>query len=118
MPGRTSGARTVGPLVPGHAAEPDDVAQDEVTGHCPVCRAAQALWHYARWQQLATTDNSEDDVRALTAKLDPSLASYTVVIGLGLWQPKVAVILYLVITLFMIIPFRFVLREARRMRRS
>jgi len=57
-------------------------------------------------------------VRALTAKLDPSLASYTVVIGLGLWQPKVAVILYLVITLFMIIPFRFVLREARRMRRS
>ena len=76
------------------------------------------VWHYALWQQLVTKDNSEDDVRALTAKLDPSLASYAVVIGLGLWQPKVAVILYLIIALFMIIPFRAVLREARRRRRS
>ena len=57
-------------------------------------------------------------MRALTAKLDPSLVSYAVVIGLGLWQPKVAVVLYLVIALFMVIPFRSVLREARRRRRS
>src|SRR5215475_9996204 len=76
------------------------------------------VWHYALWQRLVTKDNSEDDVRALTAKLDPSLVSYAVVIGLGLWQPKVAVVLYLVIALFMIIPFRSVLREARRRRRS
>lgn len=76
------------------------------------------VWHYALWQRLITKDNSEDDVRGLTAKLDPSLASYAVVIGLGLWQPKVAVVLYLVIALFMIIPFRAVLREARRRRRS
>jgi len=76
------------------------------------------VWHYALWQRLVTKDNSEDDVRALTAKLNPSLVSYAVVIGLGLWQPKVAVVLYLVIALFMIIPFRSVLREARRRRRS
>jgi uncharacterized membrane protein len=76
------------------------------------------IWHYALWQRLVTKDNSEDDVRALTAKLDPSLVSYAVVIGLGLWQPKIAVVLYLVIALFMIIPFRSVLREARRERRS
>ena len=76
------------------------------------------VWHYALWQRLVTKDNSEDDVRALTAKLDPSLASYAVVIGLGLWQPRVAVVLYLVIALFVIIPFRSVLREARRRRRS
>ncbi len=76
------------------------------------------VWHYALWQRLVTKDNSEDDVRALTAKLDPSLASYAVVIGLGLWQPKIAVVLYLVIALFMIIPFRSILREARRRRRS
>jgi len=44
--------------------------------------------------------------------------SYAAVIGLGLWQPKIAVILYLAIALFMIIPFRSVLREARRRRRS
>jgi uncharacterized membrane protein len=76
------------------------------------------IWHYALWQRLVTKDNSEDDVRALTKKLNPSLVSYAVVIGLGLWQPKVAVVLYLVIALFMAIPFRSVLREARRRRRS
>lgn len=76
------------------------------------------VWHYALWQRLVTKDNSEDDVRALTAKLDPSLVSYAIVIGLGLWQPKIAVVLYLVIALFMIIPFRSVLRQARRKRRS
>jgi uncharacterized membrane protein len=76
------------------------------------------VWHYALRQRLVTKDNSEDDVRALTAKLNPSLVSYAVVIGLGLWEPKVAVILYLIIALFMIIPFRSVLREARRRRRS
>ena len=54
------------------------------------------IWHYALWQRLVTKDNSEDDVRALTKKLNPSLVSYAVVIGLGLWQPKVAVVLYLV----------------------
>ena len=76
------------------------------------------VWHYALWQRLVTKDNSEDDVRALTRKLDPSLVSYVVVIGLGLWQPRVAVVLYLIIALYMIIPFRAVLREARRRRRS
>ena len=76
------------------------------------------VWHYALWQRLVTRDNSEDDVRALTTKLDPSLVSYAVVIGLGLWQPKIAVVLYLAIALFMIIPFRSVLREVRRRRRS
>jgi hypothetical protein len=40
-------------------------------------------------------------VRSLTSKLDPSLVSYAVVIGIGLLQPKVA--LYLAIALFVII---------------
>ena len=76
------------------------------------------VWHYALWQRLVTKDNSEADVRALTSKLDPSLVSYAVVIGIGLWRPGVAVILYLVIALFMIIPFRTVLLELRRRRRA
>jgi uncharacterized membrane protein len=76
------------------------------------------IWHYALWQRLVRKDNSEEDVRALTAKLDPSLASYVVAIGIGLWRPGIAVVLYLVIALFMIIPFRAVVREARRRRRS
>src|SRR5262252_9345144 len=32
------------------------------------------IWHYALGQRLVTKDNSEDDVRALNKKLDPSLA--------------------------------------------
>ena len=63
---------------------------------------------------LVRRDNSEADVRSLTSKLDPSLVSYTNVIGIGLLQPKVAVALYLAIALFVIIPFRAVIRLIRR----
>jgi len=76
------------------------------------------VWHYALWQRLVGRDNSDEDVRALTSKLDPSLVSYAVVIGIGLLRPWIAVLFYLVIALFMIIPFRAVLREARRRRGS
>ena len=72
------------------------------------------LWHYAVAEHLVRRDNSEADVRALTSKLDPSLVSYAVVIGIGLLVPKVAVVLYLAIALFVIIPFRAVIRLIRR----
>ena len=72
------------------------------------------LWHYAVKEHLVRQDNSEADVRALTSKLDPSLVSSAVVIGIGLVVPKVAVVLYLAIALFVIIPFRAVLRLIRR----
>jgi len=72
------------------------------------------LWHYAVAEHLVRRDNSEADVRSLTSKLDPSLVSYTNVIGIGLLQPKVAVALYLAIALFVIIPFRAVIRLIRR----
>jgi TMEM175 potassium channel family protein len=72
------------------------------------------LWHYAVAEHLARRDNSEADVRALTSKLDPSLVSYAIVIGIGLVLPKVAVALYLAIALFVIIPFRAVIRLIRR----
>jgi uncharacterized membrane protein len=72
------------------------------------------VWHYAAAEHLVRRDNSEADVRALTSKLDPSLVSYAVVIGIGLAQPKVAVVLYLAIALFVIIPFRAVIRIIRR----
>jgi uncharacterized membrane protein len=72
------------------------------------------LWHYAVAEHLVRRDNSEADVRSLTSKLDPSLVSYAVVIGIGLLQPNVAVALYLAIALFVIIPFRAVIRLIRR----
>jgi uncharacterized membrane protein len=75
-------------------------------------------WHYALAEHLVRRDNSEDDVRAISAKLDPSLASYAVAIGIGLLWPKVAVVLYLIIALFVIIPFRAVFRRLRQVRRG
>ena len=72
------------------------------------------LWHYAVAEHLVRRDNSETDVRAITSKLDPSLVSYAIVIGIGLVLPKVAVALYLAIALFVIIPFRAVIRLIRR----
>jgi hypothetical protein len=41
-----------------------------------------------------------------------------VAIGIGLLWPKVAVVLYLVIALFVIIPFRAVFRLLRQARRG
>jgi uncharacterized membrane protein len=76
------------------------------------------LWHYAVAEHLVSQDRSEADLRALTSKLDPSLISYAVVIGVGLVLPKVAVALYLLIALFVIIPFRAVARLVRRGGRS
>ena len=72
------------------------------------------VWHYAVAEHLVRRDNSEADVRSLTSKLDPSLVSYAVVIGIGLLQPTVAVALHLAIALFVIIPFRAVSRVIRQ----
>jgi hypothetical protein len=71
------------------------------------------LWHYALAEGLVRQGEREGDVRALTSKLDPSLVSYAVAIGLGLLRPNAAVVLYLVIALFVIIPFRTVFRRIR-----
>ena len=76
------------------------------------------LWHYAVAEHLVRQDKSDADLRALTSKLDPSLIFYVVVLGIGLVEPKVAVVLYLLIALFVIIPFRTVVRVVRRARSS
>jgi uncharacterized membrane protein len=75
------------------------------------------VWHYAVAEHLVRGDNKEEEVRAIGAKLDPSLVSYAVGIGIGLLWPQVAVVLYLAIALFVIIPFRAVFRQVRRGRR-
>ena len=74
------------------------------------------LWHYAVSEGLVGRDKEDEDVRALTAKLNPGLISYAVGIGIGLLAPRVAVTLYLVIALFVLIPFRAILRWIRRPR--
>jgi len=75
-------------------------------------------WHYAVAEHLVSGDNKEEEVRAISAKLDPSLASYAIAIGIGLLWPQVTVVLYLAIALFVIIPFRAVSRRLRQVRRG
>jgi hypothetical protein len=49
----------------------------------------------------------------VTVKLNPSLAFYALAIGIGLAAPTAAVVLYLAIALYLLIPFRTIVRHVR-----
>jgi uncharacterized membrane protein len=68
------------------------------------------LWRYAVRARLVRPDIADDELATLTKRLTPGLVGYVVLIGLGLFWPVVAVIGYLLIALYFIIP----LRSARR----
>jgi uncharacterized membrane protein len=63
------------------------------------------LWRYAVRERLIRSDVADSDVRMLTKRLTPGLAGYVVVIVLGLFLPVVAVLGYLVIAVYIIVPF-------------
>lgn len=71
------------------------------------------LWRYAVAEGLIHGDRPEERVRAVTAKLDPSLAVYALAIAIGVVAPTAAVVLYLAIALFLLIPFRTFVRHVR-----
>ena len=82
-----------------------------------------ALWRYAVRHRLVRADMADEEVRLLTQRLTPGLGGYVVLIAAGLFVPVIAVIGYLVIALFYIIPFRrfgfmHVLRRRRPARRG
>jgi hypothetical protein len=56
----------------------------------------------------------DDDVGAVTAKVEPSLLLYLGAIGIGLLVPRVAVVPYLAIAMYVMIPFRAIARWLRR----
>jgi uncharacterized membrane protein len=64
------------------------------------------LWRYAVHANLVRPDTSDEEVQLLTQRLTPGLSGYLVLIIAGLFVPVIAVIGYLVIALFYIIPFR------------
>lgn len=65
-----------------------------------------ALWQYGVRHDLVRPDMSDEHVRGVSAKLAPSLGGYVVALGVGLLLPTVAVALYLLISLYLVIPFR------------
>ena len=63
------------------------------------------LWRYAVREALIRPDIADSDVKMITNRLAPGLAGYVVMIVLGLFLPVVAVLGYLIIAVYIIIPF-------------
>jgi uncharacterized membrane protein len=64
------------------------------------------LWRYAVRAKLVRPDLGDEEIELLTQRLTPGTAGYVVLIVSGLFLPTVAVIGYLAIALYYIIPFR------------
>jgi uncharacterized membrane protein len=75
------------------------------------------LWRYAVRAHLVRPDAADEEIQLLTERLTPGLAGYLVLIISGLFVPVLAVIGYLAIALYYIIPFRRGSIPFRRQRR-
>jgi uncharacterized membrane protein len=64
------------------------------------------LWRYARHAGLVQPDAQDEEITLLTQRLTPGLAGYGLVIVIGLFVPIAAVIGYLLIAVFFLIPVR------------
>lgn len=72
------------------------------------------LWRHAVRERLVHPEATDADMQALTTRLTPGLASYVVMIAVGLALPLVAVFGYLAIALFMITPRGLLRRRSTR----
>jgi uncharacterized membrane protein len=75
------------------------------------------IWRYAVGAGLVRPDAGDEEVRMLTQRFTPGLGGYVVVIGIGLFLPVVAVLGYLLIAVFFMVPVGL-LRRRSRARRS
>ena len=64
------------------------------------------LWRYAVRRKLVRPDAGDEEIQLLTQRLTPGLGGYAVLIGAGLFYPIVAVIGYLAIAIYYIVPSR------------
>ena len=62
-------------------------------------------WRYAVGARLVRPDLADQDVQTLTKRLTPTLGVYVSMIVLGLFLPIVAVLGYLALALFILLPF-------------
>ena len=90
------------------SVEHDDAGKVATTFYGPTLLTAAALmsvlWRYAVRERLVHPEAGDDEVAAISKKLTPGLAFYIVMIGLGLFFPVVAVLGYLAIALFYLVP--------------
>jgi uncharacterized membrane protein len=64
------------------------------------------LWRYAVRAKLVRPDLADEEIELLTERLTPGLGAYLVLIVSGLFLPVIAVIGFLGIALYYIVPFR------------
>ena len=64
------------------------------------------LWRYAVHAGLVRADAGDEEVRLLTQRLTPGLGGYVILIVVGFFAPTIAVLGYLAIALYYVIPFR------------
>ena len=72
------------------------------------------LWRYAVREGMVRPDADDVEVQVLTKRLTPGFAGYLVMIVLGLFFPVAAVFGYLIIALFLILPFGMTHRASGR----
>jgi uncharacterized membrane protein len=72
------------------------------------------LWRYALHARLIRPDVQDEEITLLTQRLSPGLAGYGLFIVTGLFAPFVAVIGYLVIAVFFLLPVPIRRRRRRR----
>ncbi|HZY29513.1 MAG TPA: TMEM175 family protein [Jiangellaceae bacterium] len=70
------------------------------------------LWRYAVRETLIRLDLADADVKMLTKRLTPGLAGYVAMIALGLFLPVLAVLGYLAIAVYIIVPIGALRRRA------
>lgn len=70
------------------------------------------VWRYAVLERLVRPDLGDEGVRTLTRRLTPSLGLYVVMIVVGLFLPVLAVLGYLALALFILVPFGVIRHRA------
>ena len=63
------------------------------------------LWRWAARAGLARAGFEDQDVRLLAERLTPGIGGYVVLVVLGQWWPVVAVVGFLIIAIFFLLPF-------------
>ncbi len=66
------------------------------------------LWRYSLREGLVRPDADDEEVQTLSRRLTPSLGGYVVLIAIGLFFPTAAIIGYLLIAIYLIVPFGLV----------
>jgi uncharacterized membrane protein len=70
------------------------------------------LWRWAARARLTRDDLSDPDVELVASRLTPGIGGYVVLVIVGQWWPVAAVVGFLLIAIFLLIPFP--LRGGRR----